>query len=132
MVILTTNGKNSLAPRNAQSRNVQLDQERESQEKSGEEDFFHYSDNEESAPGVASRDEISIEVTRYLLDKDTSLDMLHRFAHIHNIQWCLRKILFRDNTCINDAATNSANVSFVLNNIWCRHISFHCKMIVKF
>ena len=36
-----------------------------------------YSEDEESAQ-TTSRDEISVEVTRYLLDKDTSLEILHR------------------------------------------------------
>ena len=43
-------------------------------------DFFHYSDDEGATPN-ATRDEITVEVTRYLLDKNPTLDMLHGYDH---------------------------------------------------
>ena len=43
-------------------------------------DFFHYSDDEGATENI-TRDEISVEVTRYLLDKNPTLDMLHRYGH---------------------------------------------------
>ena len=65
----------------------------EKKKQSNDTDFFHYSDDEESSANTITSDEVSVQVTQYLLDKDTSMEMLHKYPLVKTVFLCYNTTL---------------------------------------